>query len=177
MPPSNGSIRSESALAAEITLNGASCFPIGGVVSKPFEAVVGDINAAGKAVVQVKLIGGAPAIGGPFTMVRKLSRGIYDIVGCPDAYYGNVLPEAKAFKLTQYSSAEMRTNGGLALYDKLLARKNAKLLVAHVNMAPFAVTLGQVVRSALPFIVIELVVLALLILVPEIATWLPRQIE
>ena len=43
--------------------------------------------------------------------------------------------------------------------------------------APFAVTLGQVVRSALPFIVIELVVLALLILVPEIATWLPRQIE
>jgi TRAP-type mannitol/chloroaromatic compound transport system permease large subunit len=44
-------------------------------------------------------------------------------------------------------------------------------------VAPFNVTLGQVVGSAIPFILIELLVLTLLIFVPEFATWLPRQLE
>jgi TRAP-type C4-dicarboxylate transport system permease large subunit len=39
------------------------------------------------------------------------------------------------------------------------------------------VTLGQVVRAALPFILIELAVLILLIFVPDVATWLPKQLE
>ena len=37
--------------------------------------------------------------------------------------------------------------------------------------------LGDVVRSALPFILIELFVLALLIAVPGLATWLPRLVR
>ena len=44
------------------------------------------------------------------------------------------------------------------------------------GVAPFDVTIGAVIRSALPFILIELLVLILLIFVPEVATWLPRQI-
>ncbi len=51
------------------------------------------------------------------------------------------------------------------------------LLYVMKGVAPFKVTLGQVVRSALPFIAIELAVLILLILVPEVATWLPKQIQ
>ena len=51
------------------------------------------------------------------------------------------------------------------------------LLYVMKGVAPFQVSLGQVVRSALPFISLELVVLALLIAVPEIATWLPRQLK
>jgi len=51
------------------------------------------------------------------------------------------------------------------------------LLYVMKGVAPFDVTLGQVVRSALPFIVIELAVLILLIAVPEVATWLPKQIN
>ena len=47
------------------------------------------------------------------------------------------------------------------------------LLYVMKGVAPFAVTLGQVVMSALPFILIELAVLVLLIAVPEVATWLP----
>jgi TRAP-type C4-dicarboxylate transport system permease large subunit len=34
-----------------------------------------------------------------------------------------------------------------------------------------------VIRSALPFIVIELFVLVLLIWLPELATWLPSKID
>ncbi len=47
------------------------------------------------------------------------------------------------------------------------------LLYVMKGVAPFNVTLGEVVASALPFILIELLVLALLIAVPEVATWLP----
>ena len=50
------------------------------------------------------------------------------------------------------------------------------LLYVMKGVAPFDVTLGEVVRSALPFIVIELFVLGLLIAVPEVATWLPKMI-
>lgn len=51
------------------------------------------------------------------------------------------------------------------------------LLYVMKGVAPFDVTLGEVIRSALPFILIELFVLALLIAVPELATWLPSQID
>lgn len=51
------------------------------------------------------------------------------------------------------------------------------LLYVMKGVAPFEVSLGQVVKSALPFIIIELLVLALLIAVPEVATWLPGLIK
>ena len=74
-------LTSLSANSTEVTIKGASCFPIGSPPSKPFEGVVKDINATGKGVIQIKLIGGAPAIGSPFTLVKNLSKGIYDITG------------------------------------------------------------------------------------------------
>ena len=45
------------------------------------------------------------------------------------------------------------------------------------GVAPYEVTLGGGVASAMPFILIELLVLALLIAVPEVATWLPKQLQ
>lgn len=51
------------------------------------------------------------------------------------------------------------------------------LLYVMKGVAPFHVTLGEVVRSALPFILIELAVLVLLIAFPEVATWLPSKVH
>lgn len=51
------------------------------------------------------------------------------------------------------------------------------LLYVMKGVAPFEVSISDIIRSALPFILIELAVLALLIAVPEVATWLPRQIN
>ena len=51
------------------------------------------------------------------------------------------------------------------------------LLYVMKGVAPFDVTLGQVVKSAMPFVLIELFVLALLIAMPEVATWLPKQLN
>jgi TRAP-type C4-dicarboxylate transport system permease large subunit len=51
------------------------------------------------------------------------------------------------------------------------------LLYVMKGVAPFEVGLGAIVTSALPFIAIELFVLTLLIFLPELAIWLPRQIN
>ncbi len=51
------------------------------------------------------------------------------------------------------------------------------LLYVMKGVAQFPVTLGQIILSALPFIVIELLVLVLLIAVPEVATWLPSRVD
>ena len=55
-----------------------------------------------------------------------------------------------------------------------LHRDRTNRPVRQESVAPFDVTLGEVVRSAMPFILIELMVLVLLISVPEVATWLPK---
>ena len=51
------------------------------------------------------------------------------------------------------------------------------LLYVMKGIAPFDVSLGDVVKSALPFIVIELAVLVLLVAAPEVATWLPSKVD
>jgi len=51
------------------------------------------------------------------------------------------------------------------------------LLFVMRGVAPDGITIGQIIRSALPFILIELAVLALLIFVPGLATWLPNLIK
>jgi TRAP-type mannitol/chloroaromatic compound transport system permease large subunit len=51
------------------------------------------------------------------------------------------------------------------------------LLYVMKGIAPSGISIGAVVRSAIPFILIELFVLALLIALPELATWLPNRID
>jgi len=51
------------------------------------------------------------------------------------------------------------------------------LLYVMKGVAQFDVTLGAVIRSALPFILIEFFVLVLLIWLPELAVWLPSKID
>lgn len=51
------------------------------------------------------------------------------------------------------------------------------LLYVMKGIAPFDVKIGQVISSALPFIAIEVFVLVLLIIFPQVATWLPKMLE
>ena len=118
--------------SAETRLTAASCFPIGSPPGRPFEAVVKAINAAGKGVVTVKLVGGAPAIGSPFTLTQKMSKGAFDLVGCTEAYFGNLLPEAPVFRLAEYTYAEFRKNGGWDYMANLMGNKGVQIGRAHV---------------------------------------------
>ncbi len=129
--------------AAEVKLSGASCFPIGSPPSKPFERVVAEINKQGKGIIQIDLKGGAPAIGSPFTLTQKMSRGVYDIIGCTEAYFGNVIPEAPVFRFSEYPYSELRKNGGLALASKLLAEKGIHYIGRHHDFGPFYLWLSK----------------------------------
>ncbi len=135
------------ALADEVTLTGASCFPIGSPPGKPFEAVVNEINKQGNGVIQIKMVGGAPAIGSPFTLTQKMSKGAYDVVGCTEAYFGNVLPEAPALRFSEHSYAELRRNGALDYMQKLLNDKNIHFLARHHDFGPFHLWLSKPIEG------------------------------
>ena len=131
------------AFAKEVTLRAASCFPIGSPPSRAFENFVKEVNARGKGVLQIKNIGGAPAIGSPFTLTQKMSRGAYDIVGCPETYFGNVVTEAPVLRLASKSYKELRGNGGIAYLEKLLNAKNIHYIARHVDFGPFSLWLNK----------------------------------
>ncbi|MGB7184595.1 MAG: TRAP transporter large permease subunit [Burkholderiaceae bacterium] len=65
----------------------------------------------------------------------------------------------------------------IAMEISLLTPPFGLLLYVMKGVAPFDVSIGEVIKSALPFIFIEVMVLVLLIMVPEVATWLPGQVE
>ncbi len=129
--------------AAEVTLKGASCFPIGSPPSKPYERFVKKLNEVGKGVVQIKMIGGAPAIGSPFEMTKRMTTGVFDVVGCTEAYFGNVLPEAPALRFSHYTYAELRKNGAIDYMRKLLEAKNIHFLARHHSFGPFNLWLNK----------------------------------
>ena len=51
------------------------------------------------------------------------------------------------------------------------------LIYVMKGVAPKSITLSQIYAAAFPFIVLELIVLTLLIVLPDLATWLPDQIR
>jgi len=134
---------SAPAMSAEVTLNAASCFPIGHPVTKPYQALVDEINKRGKGVVQIKMVGGAPAIGSPFTLTQKMAKGAYDMVGCTEAYFGNVLPEAPVMRFAEKPYSELRKNGGLDMMQSLFNKKGMFYLARHHDFGPFHLWLNK----------------------------------
>ena len=131
------------AYSAEVTLRGASCFPIGSPPGSAYEALVKAVNERGKGVMQIKLLGGAPAIGSPFTLTQKMSKGAYDVVGCTEAYFGNVIPEAPVLRLSSKTAAELRKNGGIDYVQRLLNAKNVHYVARHGDFGPFNLWLNK----------------------------------
>lgn len=131
------------ALADEVTLTGASCFPIGSPPGIPFEKLVAEINEKGKGIVQIDLKGGAPAIGSPFTLTQKMSKGVYDIVGCTEAYFGNVFEEAAVLRFAEKPYSDLRENGGLAMVGDLMADKGIHYVGRYHDFGPFHLWLSQ----------------------------------
>ena len=131
------------AVAQEVTVSSASCFPIGSPPSKVYEALVQTINERGKGVVKINMVGGAPAIGSPFTLTQKMARGAYDMVGCTEAYFGNVLPEAPALRFSEFAFADLRKNGALDYMRNLLAEKNIHYVARHDDNGPFHLWLSK----------------------------------
>ncbi len=108
--------------AQEVTLRAVSGFPENTTYVTRFEAWIAKVNAEGKGVLQINIIGGPKAI--PTFEVGNAARsGVVDMVLTTGAYYTNVLPEADALKLAQFSIAEQRKNGAFEFINKIWNEK------------------------------------------------------
>ena len=117
-------IATTGAASAEDKITAASCWSEGSFFSKRLEAMIETVNEKGAGTIQIDYVGGAPAIGSPFTVVQKTAQGVYDLVVCTSAYYANVLPEADAYKLMEKPPAEVRENGGWQIMEEVHRKKN-----------------------------------------------------
>lgn len=89
------------------------------------------------------MVGGAPAIGSPFTLVQKMAKGAYDFVGCTEGYFGNVLVEGAALRFSDYPYTELRKNGAIDYLQKLFAGKNLYYLNRYHSFGPFHLWLNK----------------------------------
>ncbi|RGP35918.1 TRAP transporter large permease [Pseudotabrizicola alkalilacus] len=65
----------------------------------------------------------------------------------------------------------------IAMEIGLLTPPFGLLLYVMKGVAPEGISIGQIIGSAMPFILIEVLVLVLLILIPGLATWLPGLLQ
>ena len=137
-----------AAQAQEVTLRALSTFGKGTFFAKNYDRFIAKVNAEGKGVLQINLIGGPEAIpameGG-----SALRNGVVDMLNSGGAFYTNVLPEADFTKLLQTSQAEQRRNGGWAYINRLHNEKmNAWYLARQHTNIPFYLYINKPLEKA-----------------------------
>jgi TRAP-type C4-dicarboxylate transport system substrate-binding protein len=127
-----------SASAAEVTLRAVSAFAEGTTFSKNFERFIERVNANGEGVIQLNYLGGGGKVMNPFELGEAIRTGIVDVGNLPGAYYTNLVPEADAIKLSQYTIREERQNGAWQYMNRLHMQKmNAYHLARQKDCVPF----------------------------------------
>jgi TRAP-type C4-dicarboxylate transport system substrate-binding protein len=135
--------------AQEITLKAVSSFAEGTKDSLGFEALVAEINKRGAGKIKISYLGGAPKVMNPFEVVKNLKDGVIDMANANSAFFTNVVPEADAFKLSEFGIAELRKNGAWAYMNKLLNEKaNAYFLGNTLDFIAFNIYLNKPIEKA-----------------------------
>jgi TRAP-type C4-dicarboxylate transport system substrate-binding protein len=139
----------QGAAAQEITLKAVSSFAEGTKDSLGFEALVAEINKRGAGKIKIQYLGGAPKVMNPFEVVKNLKDGVVDMANANSAFFTNVMPEADAFKLSEFGIAELRKNGGWAYMNQLLNEKaNAYFLGNTLDFIAFNIYLNKPIKKA-----------------------------
>lgn len=129
---------SSIAAAEEVTLKAVSAFANGTTFSKNFQRYVEKVNELGKGVVKLNYLGGGKSVINPFELGNAIKTGVVDIGNLPGAFYTNIVPEADAIKLSQYTILEERKNGAWSFMNDLHVKKmNAYHLARQKDCVPF----------------------------------------
>lgn len=116
--------------AQETTLRAAMFVPAATLNGQFFQRFVDKVNAEGKGLVQIRLVGGPEAIPA-FEQPNALRTGVLDVVATPPAYYSSVMPESDAQTLGSQTLAQQKQSGAWAAINQLTNQKmNAWYLVA-----------------------------------------------
>jgi TRAP-type C4-dicarboxylate transport system substrate-binding protein len=125
------------AQAQEVTLRVVSAFAENTTYVKNLEPFIQRLNAEGKGRLQLNFIGGPKAMP-PFEVGNAVRTGVVDIGMTTGAFYTNIMPEADALKLTQFSGPELRRNGATDLINKIWNEKaNMQYLGRVIDYTPF----------------------------------------
>ncbi|MBI3516087.1 MAG: TRAP transporter substrate-binding protein DctP [Proteobacteria bacterium] len=136
-----------AAAAEEVTLRAVNAFAEGTTFAKPFERMIEKINQEGKGQLKITYVGGPRAMP-PFEIGNALRNKVVDLTSVTGAFYGNLMPEADAFKLMTRTMAEIRGAGGMALIEKLHNDKlNAHVLGRFGYGIPFHIYLTKPVTK------------------------------
>jgi TRAP-type C4-dicarboxylate transport system substrate-binding protein len=135
------------AAAQETTLRLVSAFPENSIYVKRLENWIEKLNAEGKGVLQITFIGGPKAIP-TFEVGKSVQGGVVDLAMSTGAFYTNVFPESDALKLTQMPVAEQRTNGALALVNRIWGEKGNMFYLARiVENQPFHLYINKQIAT------------------------------
>ena len=110
------SLLASTSAYAEDKVTAVHAFPGFLVYTQTFLAMVDDINARGKGIVQIEVKGGPEAIG-MFQQPAAVRDGVVDMVHTPGSFYGKSAPEIDAMVASTVNPMEARANGGAALMD------------------------------------------------------------
>jgi TRAP-type transport system periplasmic protein len=137
-----------AASAQEVTLRMVSAFPENGVYYKQLEPWIQKVNAEGKGILQINLIGGPKAIP-TFEVGSAVRGGVIDLAMSTGAFYTNLFPEADALKMTELAPAELRKNGAVDLINRIWNQKGGLQYVARfVDYTPFHLYLNKKIDKA-----------------------------
>lgn len=135
--------------AQEVTLRAVSAFPEGNFWSSQFERFVKLVNEKGTGQVRVQYLGGAPKVMAPFEVGTNLKSGVIDLANNTSGYYVNLVPEADALKLSDYTIQEMRKNGAWEVLNRIHEEKgNAYFLALPAEAVNHYVYLNKPVSRA-----------------------------
>ncbi len=128
---------SGQALAQETTLRAAVFVPTNTSFGEVFGRFVNKVNAEGKGLVQISLVGGPSAIPS-LEQGNAVRTGVLDMAAVPPSFYANVMPEADAVILSPLTPKQQRQGGAWDALNKITNQKmNAWLLGSYGQGVPF----------------------------------------
>ena len=124
-------LHAAAAAGAEANLRAVSSLVMDSQFGKIFSLFVDRVNAEGKGIVQIKVLGGPEAIP-PFEQGTALKNGVVDLAHLAANYYENLMPEAIAASFGTIGPREQRKSGAWAYFNKLHNEKvNAYYLTSY----------------------------------------------
>ncbi len=110
------------ARSQEVTLRGVSAFPRSMALTDDFVRFIDKVNAVGKGIVQIRLIGG-PEITPVQEQGNALASGLFDVLFGPPVYYVGRFPESDMFSGLLRPAADIRKDGGDAILNDMFQRR------------------------------------------------------
>lgn len=127
-----GLFAATAAQADEITLKAVSAFAKDSFFERPFSEFVKKVNAEGKGLVQIRVIGGPESMP-PFELGNAVRSGVLDLTLSTGVFHANLVPEALVMTLTEKPMSALRENGGYQLLDKIHRDKANMVWLARVS--------------------------------------------